>query len=218
MSRIRLALLCLVAALTVSAVASIAASAAPTNRFFVNKVELAAEEPIEGVVETAQLNFEVASAKTMIDCTTNTLVKGAVNKNGETSGEITFKGCKVYSIASGVASPLGVCTVEEPITFKFTDQLITGPGGLVEDEFKPSEANEVFVKIKINGASCTIKGTYEPKGTYVASLGSEGEVERTEHELVYTSTGSKIKISEKPASFTNRTKIKLKSGKGFYVD
>jgi hypothetical protein len=218
MSRIKLALLCLVAALTVSAVASVAASAAPTNRFFVNKVELGAEEPIEGTVELAQLNFEVASAKTMITCTNNALVKGAISKSGETSGEITFKGCKVFSIASGVATNLSVCAVEEPITFKFTDQLITGAGGLVEDEFKASEAAEVFVKIKITGASCTIKGTYEPKGTYVASLGDEGEVEKTEHELVYTSHGSKIKISEKPASFTNRTRIKVKSGKGFYVD
>jgi hypothetical protein len=90
----------------------------------------------------------------------------------------------------------------------------------VEDEFSP-EAGETFVTIKIenNGAEvCALKGNFEAKGKYVASGGDEVERELETHELVFTSTGSKVKLGPEPASYTDNVKIKLKSGEDFYAE
>lgn len=220
MSRMKWIMLSLVAVLGVSAVASVTASAATKNRFFVEKVELAGSDKIEGTVETAQLNSIVANLKMMIVCTENKLVAntGEIEALGASKGEIEYNKCKVYEIKEGVLTLLTVCTVKEPIKFSFKDQLIEGPGGLVEDEFKPSSGT-VFVKIEITGSLCAFKGTLEPKGTYVASLGDEGERQLVEHELVFTSTGSKITLGTEKGAFTNRvSKVKVVGSKPWYVE
>jgi hypothetical protein len=219
MARMKLVLLGLVAVLGISAVASASAFAecgTGCTRYFVEKTELAGEDKAEATVETAQLNSEVAGVKIMIVCTKNKFSEGKIKEKGESSGKIQFEGCKVYEIKNGVLTLLGNCTVKEPIEFNFKDQLVVGPGGMGEDEFKPSSGT-TFVVIKIEGSLCAIKKEYKTEGSYVASAGDEGERELVEHELIFTSNGSKVTFEGKQASFTNRTKIKVEGSKPYYI-
>jgi hypothetical protein len=219
-------MLAMVAVLGISAVSAVSASATQQTRYFVSGVELTgAAEEVEGTVETAALNSTIAGLAVRIVCTTNKLVAGAgknaIEKNGLSKGEIEYAGCELYKVEKGVQEAQGAkCTIEIPI-FKFTDQLVAGPGGLVEDEFKGTLESETFVEIKITAKSeqtCVLKGMFKAKGTYIASLGSEEERELTEHELVFTSTGSKVKLGAEPASFTNRTRLHLKTNKGWFTN
>jgi len=223
MTRIRLILLSMIAVLGISAAASVASAAAaePLTRYSVEGIgEITESLAIEGNVGTAQLNGLVLGNKLMIECTENKLISGSIKPTGKSEGEINFAKCTVFLIKSKKESQAGKCAVVEPIKFNFTDLLIVGPGGLIEDEFKPTGAENNFVTIeikKVGEEGCPIAGKYETKGSYVASLGAEGEVLKTEHELVFTSTGSKVKLGKEPASFTNRTTIKLVDGKSWLV-
>jgi hypothetical protein len=219
MSRIKLVLLSMVVVLGVSAVASSSAFAIAETRYFVGGTEVSVQHNIEGNVETAQLNTQIASLKTILVCTENTFT-GNIKSGGTSEGTIKFKKCKLYEIKAGVMTLLGNCMIGEPIEFTFKDQLFDGPagqlgGGIVEDEFRPAGGgeNEVFVKIKITGSLCVPKGELEPKGTYVASMGDEAERELEKHELVFTSTGGKIKLGPEKGAFTNRVgNLKLEGG------
>ena len=148
----------------------------------------------------------------MIECTKNELVKGKnfIEPEGKSTGEITLSSCTLYHIHSIKESLAASCEVPT-LKFAYKDLLIVGPGGLIEDEFKPA-VGENFFTIEIKGANCTLKGTFETKGAFVASLGDEGGVLKTSHELVFASTGSKIKFGKEPLSFTNRISIELADG------
>jgi hypothetical protein len=218
MPRIKLLLLGLVAVLVMSAAASTSASAATKNRFFVEKTELKGEDAIEGKVETAQLNTVIASLKIMGVCTENSFSEGKIKEKGEASAKMTFSKCKIYEIKAGVLTLLSNCTFEEPVTFSVKEQLIEGPGGMVEDEIKPS-SGEVFVKAKITGAACVLKGTYEPKGTYAGSGGDEAERQSPEHSLELSSTGSKLKLGTEPVSIRFcQWIIRIVGAKPWYVE
>jgi hypothetical protein len=221
MSRIKLAVVSVLAVAAVCAVAAGTASAAQETRYFVEGTELKATETVDGAVGVAQLNSTLLGQKIMIECTANELTttgENTIEEKGKSKTEIIYKQCYVYTISKGTRELLLGCGVET-ITFKAIDQLIAGPGGLVEDEFKPS-TGEVFVSINIvnaNGKTCSLKSKDEVKGSYVASFGDEGERSSTEHELVFTSTGSKVTFAGEPASYTNTvSRLKLRSGKNFY--
>ena len=222
MTRIRLILLSMMAVLGVSVVAATSASAAePLTRYTVAGSEITGTKAVTGSVGTAQLNSVILTSKIMIECTKNELKNALIGPIGKSSGEIKFETCTLYTIEKGKkTSQATKCKVTEPITFKFIDLLIMGPGGLIEDEFKPAVGEEfVTIHLENNGAeTCALKGAYETTGSYVASLGAEGEVSKTEHEVVYTSTGSKVKLHKEPTSFTNKTTLKLVSGEEWLVN
>ncbi len=226
MSRIKLVLFSALAVVAVSALASASASAAVENKYFVEKTAVAGATNIVGTVGEAQLQSTIAGVKMMIVCTENSLAGGQINAAGKSKGEIKFKKCKIFEIKNGVKTSLASCTVKEPIEFKFEDELLTSPGGIVDDRFRPEGGGNVFVTIKIEGSLCALKGTYEVKGQgaggtepwYLADLGDEGEIEKALHELIFGSCGSHIVFGTEPASFTNRTSLELESHKGWYVD
>jgi hypothetical protein len=223
MSRFKLAALGVFAMLIVSAMAAASASANTTEtRYFVEGAELTTAETVDGVVGVAQLNSVTAGSKLMIECTANEILasgENTIEAGGKSKTKIVYRQCYVYNIKStGVREQLAGCGVE-PIEFSAVDQLFIGPGGLVEDRFEPVEG-KLFVTIKLinaNAKTCLFKGEYKVEGTYVASLGDEAERSMTEHELVFTSTGSKVTFAGEPASYTNTvSRLKLKSGKNWY--
>lgn len=222
MSRIKLVLLAMVAVFGISAAASVASAVAaePLTRYSVESVgEIKEALEVTATVGTAQLNGIIAKAKVMIECTKNTEKSSVIEPEGKSKGEIDYEGCTLYSIHSIKESLAATCRVTEPIKFKFIDLLIVGKGGLIEDEFKPA-TGETFVEITLANApesTCLSKGTFPAKGTYISSLGDEGEVLKKLHELVFTSTGSKITFGGEPASFTNRVSLELKDGKSWLV-
>lgn len=214
MSRTKWSLLSLVIVLVVS-VATATSAAALETRYTVEGKEVKAESPIEGSVGTAQLSNSILSQKLIIECTANTMANASIEGEGKSKGEYKFGSCILYELTKGAKESLAKCVVKVPIEFKFTDLVIDGPGGVLEDEFKSSTGEE-FVTIHIENKgeeTCALKGTYETKGTYVASIGDEGEVEKIEHELVITSTGSKLKIGKEASAWVYATKWKLSSGK-----
>jgi hypothetical protein len=217
MSRIKLAVVSIFAVAAVCAVAAGSASAAQETRYFVEEKELTTAETVDGAVGVAQLNSSIGGAKIMIECTANELVstgENTIGANGESKTEINYKQCYLYVISNGKRE-LSTCTVTEPIKFAAKDKLIAGSGGLVEDLFEPISGS-TFVEIKISGG-CVLKGSYKAEGSYIASFGDEGERSGTEHELIFTSTGSKVKLGGEPASYTNTvSRLKLRSGKSFY--
>lgn len=210
-------ILSLLAVLAVVAVTSASASALET-RYVAEGKEVTTAETYSAVVGVAQLNSTIGSVKIMIECSANALITtgaNAIEAEGKSSGEISFSQCVIYEIKKGSRVLLSSCTITEPIKFAFKDLLVSGPGGLLEDEYKPSTGT-IFVEITIG--VCVLKGTYKAEGAYTASFGAEGEREVSEHELLFHSTGSKVTLGKEPASFTNTiSRIKLKSGKSWYA-
>jgi hypothetical protein len=225
MSPLKLAMLGLLAIVALGAMTAGSASAATAQetRYFVEGTELTTEETVGGVAGVAQLNSTAAGSKIMIECTATedgpVGENAAIESGGKSKGEIDFMQCYFYTISKGARTISGTCKVREPISVKVTDQLIAGAGGLVEDEFKPSSGS-TFTEItieKIPGKTCLLEKTYKVEGSYVASLGDEGERQMTEHELIFAPTGSKMTFEKEPASFTERmSRVKLKSGKTYF--
>jgi hypothetical protein len=222
MSKVKFVMLSLIAVLAVSALAASSASAKTENKYYetTEKKELVAQ-PIEGTVGTAQLQSIISNIKIFIICTTNKLSEAEISTEGSSKGEITYSGCTISEIKNGIKTEAKKCKVEIP-AFKFKDKLIEGvESGVVEDEFKPASGT-LFVEIKIKGekvAECGLEGTFKTEGSYIASLGDEAEVEKAEGEIVFTSTGSKVKFGKEKTSYTNVvSKVKRTNGKKWYVD
>jgi hypothetical protein len=222
MSRTKLLLLSLAAVLAVSAVASASALAAFPPRFYVAGQEVKGTEtfPYTGTINVARMNSLIGGLKMMIECTENKVAgTNVLGSEGKASGEANFEKCVLYEMTKGgeESNKSEKCRIREPIAFKFASQLVFGPSGLPEEEFKPA-SGEIFVEIGIlsqPGKSCLFAVTLQVKGTYFASGGAEGEIERKEHELVYTSTGGRITLGKEPAAFTNKiTGLKLKKLEG----
>lgn len=215
MTRIRLILLSMVAVLGLSAVVSATASAAVETRYFTEAgTELAASESIAGTVGTAELVTTIAGDKVAIVCAKNTLTNAVVETVGKSKGEIKYEECgELKQTKGGALTTVANCKITIP-TFKFLDLLIAGPGGTVEDEFKP-ETGTTFVEIEINGTGCNavFKGKFKAEGTYDASIpkSEDGEVG---HLLDFTSTGSKTTFgpAKELATYTNSVSNLLLTG------
>jgi hypothetical protein len=208
MTRIRIIILSLLAAFAATVAAAGPVSAATTNKFYEGsgapQKEVPMGEKIDATVGTAYLRSEIAGAKIMIECTTNTFSGEVANVTGGSAGAIHFTGCSLFEIKNGIKTAEPACTVTVP-EFKFKDQLIEGAkSGVVEDEFKPN-AGTIFVEIKIEGATCAFKSAnpFKTEGTYIATTDAEGEVSKVKHEFVFTSCGSNITFATKKASFNN---------------
>jgi hypothetical protein len=190
-------------------------------------VEAAEVFKIEGTSGVSKLESEVAGVKILIECKKDTF-KGEIEKEGKNKGEVTFSECSLFEVTKYIKVPLAVCTVPN-IVFKFTTQLVTGQGAGPatwgpEDEFNSTEAEETFVTIKIEGASCALKGSYKAKQAEVeikpAAQKFKGQVcampeagvGKLEHEIVCTSSGSHITFGGKPAYFTSTDTVKLENG------
>jgi hypothetical protein len=221
MSRMRLVLPILAAVLAVSAVASASAMAA-APRYVIEGKEVKGTEKfaITAGVGIANLNSVVGGLKMDIECVNNKVTgENFIEGEGKSKGETALEGCTLYEVAKNGAleNKSEKCLVKTPIVLKYADQLVIGPGGLPEDELKPA-SGEIFVEVVIQNApghTCLIAANLQVKGAYAAAIGPEAEVERREHELRFTSAGSKINIGALQASFTNRINgLKLKKFEG----
>lgn len=180
---------------------------------------------VEGESAASKLEGEVAGLKTIVECKKDKF-KGEIEKEGKSKGEITFETCEFFEVKNHVKTAVANCTVP-PITFKFIDALVQGQGlGPAtwgpEDQFNP-ETGETFVEIKIEGASCVLKGTYKATQHEVAiSEGTttvkykgqvcalpEAGVGKVVHEIVCTSTGSHLTFNGKAAYFFSTDPVHL---------
>ncbi len=206
------ALLALVSALILSGTVSTSASA---HAFFVEGKEVTGTETIEIEVSSIVLKQGLSSllgSKIGQECAESNLT-GQLEKEGKGKGEIKTGGCKLFLIRAGKKEALTSCEISSP-TFKINENLVTGPGGVIETEVTPAVSESFFI-LAINNAPekvCTLKGTFEVKGKYVCAS-PEAEVEKITHEVICTSTGSKATFGKEPATFFSTGTGKVKSGK-----
>jgi hypothetical protein len=150
--------------------------------------------PVEGEGVTAVLKVEIGTTKIYIDCQ-KTAFTGRLEKGNKSSATLTYKECKLYEEATGKSVPS--CTVED-ITASVVGKII-GSKGALEEEFTPKE-NEEFTKIKISGASCVLKGTFEIKGSQKCGL-PDAESQLVTHTIECKESGSSLKLGSRPATY-----------------
>lgn len=216
MPRLRLILLGLLALAAVGASTATSASALSVGtRYFVEGAELEAAEAVEGTVETVSIESRIAGVKFGIFCTKNALASSEVESGGKGKGELKFELCKMYEIKNGVGSVLSSCTVKEPVQFKYKSQLVAGPAGEPEIEFKP-ETGTTIVQFEIAGALCAFKGTATLGGFWYQEWFYPWWWRRFFRE-VWQYTGNHLTVGPESAAFVGGMTQSLKSGKTIYA-
>jgi hypothetical protein len=194
MSRFKLALL------TVSVVGAASAgvtSSAAASEYFVEGKALTESKEITGAIGTAVVITSNNGKEMAIGCIANAFgAKGNfIEAKGKSVGEFTLNACAVFRIEAG--QPIATnCTVAEPIGMKYADALVAGPGGPVEDEvFAKAGRKMLLTELTVNNCAGEFNGKYKINNEYQASIPG-GAIEATEHEFIFTTTGSKWLITE----------------------
>lgn len=240
MSKARLVLLSLVAALSVGAIAASSASAAITFQWKVNKAFLKAGEQrtfttsADGKVSV--LKGTVAGTTTELLSTKQKVQSGALllgGQPGKNTEIVEFESVIVDRPANceahSAAAPTGIVS-----TAPLTSEIVEGaPGGTSNGEplilFKPaSSTNEVFTEIEFLGASCLIKGQKPSVTGLLLALPLPQEQEEVKGVLDYEATTKEYKVSSggaakkagltfagMPATFTGLALVTLTSGEAF---
>jgi hypothetical protein len=199
MLSIRLTMLSLLAALTMS---SVVADTASAHEF--RSVGKAYTGVVEGSGKEALLESKIAKETIFIRCEASVFA-GTLEANGRSTATVDFEVC---SLLNGKKEALKACKIKEPIAAKVKDEL-TGPvkEEKLEDEFSP-EVGEDFVTITIQ--ACAVAGKYEVKGSQTCKL-PEAEKERELHTIECARAGSKLKLGKESASFeTKEEKVRVK--------
>jgi hypothetical protein len=210
MSRMKFALLSLLAAFAVSVVASASASAA-THNYKVELTELIGSEEIEGNSQEGKMETTVGGTSITIQCQEdytplnkeNTIETGGKSK----AIKLEFRQCIVYQSKNKME--VLTCVVKEAVTAEAIDEL-TGQG---EDTFKEN-GGKPFSKVTLEGAKCALGNpiTLEIKGTELCTTVLSA-LEEITHELLCTPGGSTLKSGVEPAKLWTEEWVKLKSAK-----
>jgi hypothetical protein len=223
MSRLRLVLLCVVAAVALSAGVSSPASAKSckevgSNRwvFCYDSGEEIGTPTSEGLGEGSLSLMEATIGTTAVKIHCPKLEgKGKLESLGATQGLVLFLGCTVIKPATG-------CTLN-PTTIhaQFTGQLIGHPNA-AEVEFTGSKnvATKEFAALTIEGAVCPISGTFAVTGTQKCVLPGFGTALAV-HEFECKKSGSALKLGGNVGSFSSKAKVHLGSphvGLAWYID
>jgi hypothetical protein len=214
MSRFKLVVLSMFAALAAAAIASASASAACSGGtqsvicLSSNNTEVPAGAVALGESGLSLLQSKVGGAEVKLHCT-HDLFNATLQALGLATGEIDFLGCTVEK-------PAGQgCTVGEGanklIPAVFHLQLSSGlmPGTGLATGTKG--ASEEFTSLTIGGAGCSVANTYTVTGLQTLTFPS-GESALVEHEIVATKPNSKLKLGIERATFSSTAKVHLASG------
>jgi hypothetical protein len=146
-------------------------------------------------IETAGLTFECKKVK---------VKNGFIEAPGKVLDESeVFEECSVVG-QSGCSIP-----TTESFPLKATLERV---GEAIKLKFEAQAAGNELAVFKINGAGCTVTGTYKIDGTMVCDYPGV-ETESLEHPLEFTATsGSKVKVGTLSATFTGTVKVWLASG------
>lgn len=235
MSRTRLILLGLLAALAVGVVASASAEPPPPSSCL--KVTTAPAYCIEGVplvsssaeVEGTNngasiLKGTIGSVTSEVKCEkgklTGTIEGGAAGAAGKSTAKMTFEECALVKPTNCELTTKTIGTAE------LKDELeLTGSGKRIEDKFEP-KAGTTFASIGIEGkeSSCVIAHVGEEikfavSGSQVCEVDTSNtaaETEATTHKMKCVAAGG-LAIGTNPAEMTSEATVKLKSGKKWSV-
>jgi hypothetical protein len=234
MSRTRLILAGLLAALAVGVVASASAEPPPPAScmkvgvpgYCIEGVPLVAGfAEVEGTNSGASiLKGTIGMVTSEVKCEKGKLtgkIEGeAAGTAGKSKATMTFEECALVTPTNCELTTKTIGTSE------LKDELeLTGSGKRIEDKFEPKEGNH-FASIGIEGkeSSCVIAHVGEEikfpvSGSQVCEVdtnNAEAETEATTHKMKCTATGG-LKINTNPAAITSEVTVKLKSGKKWSV-
>jgi hypothetical protein len=212
MSRIRLLLLGLLAVLAVGVVASASASAdscsGGTSLVFCSGSEALVGKEVLGTSGAAVLAGTTGGAEIKISCTSDDF-KATLGALGASKGLILFLKCVQEKPAGCDLSAAQAKEIDAKFTAaqrSTTLSLFTGEG-----------AGSEFVSLEItNLGTCAIPtGSYPVAGKQLVET-PEGEVSKTEHEIIAKKAGSFLTFDGHPASFSSSTtNAHLASGSWF---
>jgi hypothetical protein len=211
MSRSKMFLLGLLAALTLSAFASPTASAAcnaNSGKFvFCNDTGAEIGAPQIGLAGTSGVTLlegKVGGATVKIECKM-TRFKLQLLALGKFYGALEMLECKT-------TTPAG-CLIMEAFEPKVTGQLV-GVMGKPEYELVGSKPGEEWFSIEIN--NCPAEGIFKVTGQQLV-VDTSGEGLAVEHEIAAKKSGSKLKLGGEPASFSSTVKVRLESGLAWLI-
>ncbi|HEY5044284.1 MAG TPA: hypothetical protein VII53_00320 [Solirubrobacteraceae bacterium] len=238
MSRTRLILLGLLAAVAVSVVAT-ASTSTPASAsgscltvtkapaYCVEGVPLEnASEKIEGTNGASVLKATIASVTSEVKCgkgkTTGAIEGGAAGTVGKSKTTITFEECKLLKPAN---CKLTAADEREIKTTVLKGELVL-TGTRVEDKLEPKEGAG-FAGISIEGkeSSCVISHVGEVKTFSVTgsqlcevdSTNTAAEKETEKHKIICKAAGGSLEIGANPAELEDEATIKLTSVKNWSV-
>jgi hypothetical protein len=209
MSRIKVALLSLLAAFALSAVASTTALAGTSHVYLIEQTELGAgsnpaTEAIEGKSTSSKVEIEAAGNFLVTLCKSDE-IKGELKTKGASDFNILFSNCELYdrSFKTGEQEFLTACKVKEPVEASGVGELIT---------HSITEFKEFKGALVLEGTLCGFVGKFEITGTQTCST-PEGGFSREIHNLECAPAASSLKLQASPAQFFGTQEIKLKSKK-----
>jgi hypothetical protein len=221
MSRVRFLVGCLMLITSVASILPGAASAEEPIEHKFKEYEKTTElgnEKLEGTVGSLRIDSYTMGIFITTECTTNTLEKAEMIKEtpeDEMKGTIKAEKCTLYELAGGKKTAFIACTVKTPVTLSFQGNLSEGTWSPIEEyQFNATRKWGTF---EVTGTSCTLKGSYPTSYTNLASL-PNGEIEQSEHEIVFPWVGSPaLEFGEiHPATFIFTMKVKRTNGKPWY--
>jgi hypothetical protein len=196
MSKIKLALLGVLAVVAMSTIASASASA---FSFLVGGKTVAAGEAFSGTSEGGTAVLEMTGVA--VTCNTSHGIFSILS-GGLSHYHILYKTCTVSKVLN--------CSVAEPILVLGLSQL-TLLNNVLAKEFKGVKAGEEFVTLTFsnNGGECAIAGPQSIKGVAVGTV-STGETEALTGELTFTNTsGTKLELGGVAAKYKDKQKLRL---------
>jgi hypothetical protein len=212
MSRVKLVMLSLLAALALTAVAS--STALATHEFKVNTTVIPSGSKVEvqgQIVELGQLEGEISTIHVHITCNDakgNASAKNVLESGGKSQLEAEFTGCTVYEVNNGKPESLPNCKIKK-ITAEAEGKTVT-ENGVVEFTGNKSGGTKEFGTVSIEDATstaCAVEGAFETKGSQLCDVPSYG-FESDIGELICTGTGSKeLKLDGNPAKIYARLGI-----------
>jgi hypothetical protein len=236
MSRTRLILLGLLAALAAGVVASASAEPPPpTSCMTVTSAPaycVAGAPLTSGATEKfdatnvgeATLKATVSMVKTEIKCeagkSKGTIEGGAAGAVGKSTMTDTFEKCKMITPANCKLTSAG----EKEIKTTMLKGELVLTGGRVEDELEPKEGAFAAISIEGKESTCVIAevgkpATYNVTGSQLCEIDSsntEAEAEAATHKIICKDSGSSLKVGGK-AEIASEATVKLISGKDWSV-
>ncbi|HEY3827583.1 MAG TPA: hypothetical protein VGL57_00155 [Solirubrobacteraceae bacterium] len=206
MSRAKVIIVALVAALAVSVVGSPVASAATAGWMVggTNLTGTAALATTAAVDKNGVLRF----SSLIIECTGKTLNGVAPLIESTNKGSVTSLGFTGCATVGGKCTLVGTTINTLPISVEATlDGLLA-----VTATFKP-KAGTLFTTLLFTGATCAFGNEVLGLSGHVAVLVPTGQDERTLQQINVAAAGTELFLDESPLTFEGSALLRLASGK-----
>jgi hypothetical protein len=205
MSKAKIVLTALAAALALSALVATAASAA-TAGWMVNNEQLSGSAAFAATAKVTPGKLTAANGL-IVNCKGTSIEgSGEITSPTKASGQLTFQECKSENENCTLASPK-IGTLPLLLTEITLDGTLAVRGH-IEGETK------AFATFKYEGASCALAGVNAVKGK-VEFLAPEGQDERTFQEVLITALPGELQVGSSEAKLHFTTLLSLKSGQSW---